>query len=43
MNFGIIGIDSVIVFGNNAKLVNAILVKFNYEFENNRKRFSYRI
>ena len=38
MNFGIIGIDSVIEFGNNAKLV-----KLNYEFENNRKRFGYRI
>jgi hypothetical protein len=37
MNFGIIGIDSVIEFGNNAKLV-----KFNYEYGNNRKRFSYR-
>jgi hypothetical protein len=38
MNLGIIGIDSVIEFENNAKLV-----KFNYEFGNNRKRFSYRI
>jgi hypothetical protein len=35
MNFGIIGKDSVIEFGNNTKLV-----KFNYEFGNNRKRFS---